>query len=299
MATVYLASSQSSGKVAIKELSLSQVDPLDRESAIKQFQVEAELLSHLDHPGLVKVREFFSVEGGGHYLVMDFVDGITMAQGIKRKKGFFSLDQFRNIADQLCEVLDYLHNQIPAVIFRDLKPSNVMVTRNYEVKLIDFGIARHFTDDTRTRTFIKGLGSAGYAPLEQYGAGTTDPRSDIYSLGATLYSLLTKLVPPPVVSIVAGVERLKPICSINPDVPSYLEAVIGRMMALRKEQRFDSIAQLRQRLLEAPADDEDPTGTLGLAKRRAASAELGPCLVCKRVGPDPGPFFPPHCPLSR
>lgn len=298
MGVVYLASTPDNNKVAVKELSLERLDPLDRDSAVKMFRQEAELLSSLDHSGLVKIRDYFSANSG-HYLVMDFIDGITLAQGIKRKKGFFTLEQFRNIAGQLCDVLDYLHNRIPAVIFRDLKPSNVMITRKMEVRLVDFGIARHFSDETRTQTFVKGLGSVGYAPLEQYGAGTTDPRSDIYSLGATLYSFLTKEVPPPVFNIVAGVAHLQKIRAINPDVPAYLEAVIGRMMALRKEQRFDSIAQLRPNLLDPPEDEEDPTGTLGLAKRRAASAELGPCVVCKRIGPDPGPFFPLHCPLSQ
>lgn len=298
MGVVYLATAIGGRRVAVKELSLDRLDPLDRKSAVELFKNEAELLSSLDHPGLVKVQDHFGCEQG-HYLVMDYIDGITLGQGIKRKKGFFSLEQFNQIASQLCDVLHYLHDRIPAVIFRDLKPSNVMITRQMEVRLIDFGIARHFTDETRTQTFIKGLGSAGYSPLEQYGAGTTDPRSDIYSLGATLYSFLTKLTPPPVFNIVAGVDHLKPIRSVNPEVPAYLEAVIGRMMALRKEQRFDSIAQLRPNLLNPPEDEEDPTGTLGLAKRRAASAELGPCLVCKRIGPEPGPFFPPHCPLSQ
>lgn len=298
MGVVYLATTPQQQKVAVKELSLERLDPLDRESAVKLFREEAQLLSSLDHPGLVKVQDYFG-SGDGHYLVMDYIDGITLAQGIKRKKGFFALDQFRHIAAQLCDVLDHLHSRIPAVIFRDLKPSNVMITRKMEVRLVDFGIARHFTDETHTQTFIKGLGSAGYAPLEQYGAGTTDPRSDIYSLGATLYSFLTKETPPPVFNIVAGVAHLKKMRAVNPEVPAYLEAVIGRMMALRKEQRFDSIAQVRPNLLHPPEDEDDPTGTLGLAKRRAASAELGPCVVCKRIGPDPGPFFPPHCPLSQ
>lgn len=296
--TVYLASGEGSQKVAVKTLELGQVDPLERRAAVEQFHAEAELLSQLEHPGLVKVHGAFE-EDGRHFLVMDFVDGITLAQGIKRKKGFFPLSQFQHLANQLCDVLQYLHNRIPAVIFRDLKPSNIMVTRLHEVRLIDFGIARLFTDDTRTQTFIKGFGSAGYAPLEQYGAGTTDPRSDIYSLGATFYAFLTKRVPPPVVSIVAEVETLEPMSAINPEVPEYLDAVVARMMSIRKEQRFDSIEALRPLLFHPPEDDEDPTGTLRLAEKRQKAAELGPCLVVRRVGPEVGPFTPAHCPLAQ
>lgn len=297
MGTVYLATTSNKQPIALKAMTVATGDAQERRQAVAQFWAEARLLAKLQHPNLVRVRDAFEHQGC-HYLAMDYIDGMTLARAVKKFEGFFPLPQVLDWAKQLCEVLHYLHTREPAVIFRDLKPSNIMVDRSYRLRLIDFGIARVFSDGTQTQTFIKGVGSAGYAPLEQYGAGTTDPRSDIYSLGATLYTLLCKEVPPPVVSVVAGVEAVRSLRSLNPEVPGYLEAVVGRMMALRKEQRFDSVADAARALLEPPEDEEDPTGTLELAQRRAATAQLGPCLVCKRVGPEAGPFQPEQTPLA-
>ncbi len=295
MGTVYLASTPKGAKVAIKELSLLLVDQRERAQAVKQFKAEAELLSQLSHPGLVRVQATFA-EQDSHFLVMDYIDGITLAQATKRKKGYFTLDRVMDWAGQLCDVLHYLHTRQPPVIFRDLKPSNVMVDRQSRLRLIDFGIARK---SISRRRLIKGVGSAGYAPLEQYGRGTTDPRSDIYSLGATLYTLFTKEIPPPVVSIVAGAESMKSMRSFNPDVPPTLEAIIGRMMALRKEQRYEDMEKVKTFLFDsALEDEEDPTGTMTLAQERASLSELGPCLVCKRVGPEEETFLAPDSPIS-
>lgn len=297
MGTVFLAHSPKDDQVAIKALQLHRIDRASHSLAVKQFEEEARLLSELDHKGLVKVHGHYC-EGNNHFLVMEYIDGVTLSQALKSKRGFLSKKHADGVMSQLCDVLQYLHTRERPVIFRDLKPSNIMLTKDLSVKLVDFGIARHFTDETQTQTFIKGVGSAGYAPLEQYGAGTTDPRSDIYSLGATFYTILTKTTPPPVVSVVAGVEKIVGIRTINPQVSTRTEAIIRRMMAIRKEQRFDSVAQVADYLFNPPKDSDDPTGTLTLAQERAEKAQLGPCLVCKRLGSDSSAFHPPHTPLS-
>ncbi|HIB66137.1 MAG TPA: serine/threonine protein kinase [Phycisphaerales bacterium] len=298
MGTVYLAHSPEGEARAVKALKLECIEDDSRAQAIQQFEEEARLLTGLKHPGLVQIFGHYH-EAGNHFLLMEYIRGSTVTQWLKQSDAHLPLDDALSVIEQLCAVLHYLHTQDPPIIFRDLKPSNIMVNDDLKVKLIDFGIARHFSDETRTQTFIKGLGSAGYAPLEQYGAGTTDPRSDIYALGATFYTLLTKRTPPPVVAVVAGIDQVKSISSINPDVPPRIEAIIGRMMAIRKEQRFDSIEQLRTYLFDSASEEDDPTGTLSLARERAQKAELGPCLVCKRIGDEAGPYHPPHTPLSQ
>ena len=297
MGTVYLARSAEGESRAVKALKLDCIEESSRKQAIQQFEEEARLLTGLKHPGLVQVFGHYHEEGN-HFLLMEYLQGSNLTQWLKKSEDQLPLNDALVIIQQLCDVLHYLHTLNPAVIFRDLKPSNIMIGEDLKVKLIDFGIARHFSDETQTQTFIKGLGSPGYAPLEQYGAGTTDPRSDIYSLGATFYTLLTKTTPPPVVAVVAGIDEIKSIRTINPDVPERIESIIGRMMAIRKEQRFDSVDELKGYLFGTQSDEDDPTGTLSLARERAQKAELGPCLVCKRIGNEAGPYHAPHTPLS-
>lgn len=193
MGAVYMAldSRLSHMTVAVKEMSIRALGD-DSSASIGIFQKEAAMLISLKHPALPVIRDFFSGEQGRWYLVMDYIEGETLS-AVARRRGSIPEAEVLEWGKQLCDILDYLHNQNPPVIFRDLKPSNIMLTPGGEIKLIDFGIARHFQQDKTSDTAA--FGSSGFAPPEQYGINQTDHRSDIYSLGATLHYLLTGIDP--------------------------------------------------------------------------------------------------------
>lgn len=173
--------------VAIKEISLETIADERIEKVIQNFENEAATLISLRHNAIPRVMDFFSLNNNKCYIVMDLIDGETLDQVI-RKRGKIPESEVREWIYQLADVLKYLHSRDPKVIFRDLKPSNVMITKDNQIKLIDFGIARTFKDDKSTDTTY--YVSQGFSPPEQYGTGQSDERSDIYSLGALAYSLL-------------------------------------------------------------------------------------------------------------
>ena len=175
--------------VAIKEVRLLGLHPQAMFEATTTFQREVSLLSQLDHPTLPHVYEHFQTPGHC-YLVMDFIIGETLEEyQSKAPNRRLLLSEVLDIGLQLCTVLDYLHSQQPAIVFRDLKPANIMRTPTGRLFLIDFGIARCFKPGQVKDTVA--LGSIGYAAPEQYGKAQTTPRADIYSLGAVLHQLLT------------------------------------------------------------------------------------------------------------
>jgi serine/threonine protein kinase len=175
--------------VAIKEMKPSGLKPLELKEATDAFQREAMLLTGLKHHSLPVIHDQFT-EDGQWYLVMDFIQGRTLESYLaKAPKGRLPVREAFNIALQLCNVLDYLHSQQPPIIFRDLKPSNIMLTPEGQVYLIDFGIARHFKPGQSKDTVA--FGTTGYAAPEQYGKAQTTPRSDVYSLGAVMHHMLT------------------------------------------------------------------------------------------------------------
>ena len=175
--------------MALKEMSNTAiVDARDRAMAVEQFRREAELLRRLRHPNLPIVSDEFALDDR-YYLVMEYVPGSTLQQMLDRGEGPFPEARVVAWANQLCDVLHYLHRQQPPIIFRDLKPGNIMIMADDRLKLIDFGIARLFKPGQRQDTML--LGTQGYAAPEQYGGGQSDARSDVYALGATLFSLLT------------------------------------------------------------------------------------------------------------
>ena len=253
MGRVYLCECDR-GRVAIKAMRLDCPA-----AGLEQFRQEARLLATLKHPHLVKVREYVEEDEHG-FLVMEYLQGQTLESWV-RQHGPAPVSRVLGWAAQLCSVLQYLHGQRPAVLFRDLKPSNVMVDSQDHLKLIDFGIAREQRSGAITATFLQGLGSSGYAPLEQYqGAGGTDPRSDLYGLGATLYFALTGVAPTNPVERVTNGSRVKPLRQLNPLVPLWLEQVILRLLALRKDERYADALEAEQALrglLQSPSDGSD------------------------------------------
>jgi hypothetical protein len=240
MAAVYQAQDTRRGTlVAIKEMSLSTVSTNERPQAIQNFLAEARILSRLNHPNLPAFTDFFT-EDARHFLVMEFIDGSTLEDLLERNNGPFSEPRVLGWARQLCDVLDYLHNQQPPVIFRDMKPGNVMLTRSGRIKLIDFGIARLFRPRGSQDTQV--LGTPGFAPPEQYGAAQTDERSDIYSLAMTLFQLLTH-------SISENGFGLTNVHANFPHISPPVARALEKATSLRSEDRYESIVVFRRALL--------------------------------------------------
>jgi serine/threonine protein kinase len=225
-------------RVAIKEMSQAKIAPTELAEAEARFEQEAHMLSALSHPNLPRIQNSFS-ENGRAYLVMDYIEGKTLHQLIKEAQGRpLPVAQVIHYALQLCDVLGYLHQQRPPIIFRDVKPSNIMVQPDGHVFLIDFGIARFFKEEQALDTVF--LGSPGYAPPEQHGLAQTNPRSDIYGLGATMHYCLTGRDP----YYAREQFTFASISSYNPQVPSELDQLVLRMLARDEQHRPASMQEV-------------------------------------------------------
>jgi serine/threonine protein kinase len=242
---VYLAADSMAGgaRRAIKEMSQANLLPHERERAINHFRREAEILAQLSHPNLATVHDFF-IDGDKHYLAMEYVPGHTLEDEMIELGRPLDWEPVVRWSITLCAVLGYLHAQQPPIIYRDLKPANVMLTPNGELKLIDFGIARRLLP-ARTRDTAQ-LGTDGYAPLEQY-ASQSEPRSDLYALGASLYHLLTGRVPESAPVRSTGGKLAAPR-AINPRVPEPVERVTMRALSLAPEDRYASAQAMGEAL---------------------------------------------------
>ncbi len=239
MGAVYQAKDMRRGTIcAIKEMSLSQVPAEERVQAIQNFRGEAKILSALNHPNLPTFTGLFT-EGQRYFLVMEYIEGQTL-EHLLEQNGPFSERRVLGWARQLCDVLEYLHSQNPPIIFRDIKPGNIMLTRDGHIKLIDFGIARFFRQAGARDTQM--LGTPGFAPPEQYGKAQTDERSDIYSLAITLFQLLTN-------TLSEKGFGLKDVRSINPNISPNVARALEKASSLSPEDRYDSIASFRRALL--------------------------------------------------
>jgi serine/threonine protein kinase len=231
-----------------------EASPEELEQSREQFYQEASILARLDHPNLPKVSDYFS-ENDRDYLVMDFVAGQDLKEMLSaamREGHPLSERQVLGWADQLCDALNYMHTQDPPVLHRDIKPGNIKISPAGTVKLVDFGLVKVMSpSDERTITVVQGRGTVQYTPLEQYGGDTghTDTRSDIYSLGATLYHLLTGQPP-----LDAKQRFLKPNSlaaphTLNPDISPQTERAIVWALGMHPDDRPDTIADLRAVLL--------------------------------------------------
>ncbi len=226
--------------VAIKEMSQSSLSQQELIEATESFKREALLLAGLTHPNLPRIYEQFT-DRGRWYLVMDFIEGETLEEHLgKINGGKLPVEQVLEIGIQLCTVLEYLHMRHPPIIFRDLKPANVMLSAHGHIYLIDFGIARHFKPGQAKDTTA--LGSTGYAAPKQYGKAQTTPRADIYALGATLHQLLSGNDPADSPFQFASLQLTG-----YPSL-SHLEALILQMIEMDISKRPANISLVKQEL---------------------------------------------------
>lgn len=217
-------------------------DPEAREQDRRQFQREASTLARLDHASLPKVSDFFS-EDDRDFLVMDYVPGQDLRQVIDQALRHGSLlleEDVLRWAKQLVDALRYLHSQDPPVLHRDIKPANIKLTPDGLIKLVDFGLVKLLSpDDSRTITVAQGRGTALYTPLEQYGGdiGHTDLRTDLYSLGATLYHLLTSTPPVEAKQRFLTPGALRDPRDINPAISDRTARAVLWAMAMHPDDR--------------------------------------------------------------
>jgi len=230
---------------AVKEMINTATDPQVRQMIVRNFEREASILATLSHPAIPQVYDFFT-EGARSYLVLEYVSGKDLEVLLSETEGFFSEATVVDWTIQLCDVLSYLHNNKPKpIVFRDLKPSNIMLDDHGRIRLVDFGIAKLFQSGEKGTM----IGTEGYSPPEQY-RGIAEPRCDIYALGATLHHLLSKQDPrqePPF----SFHER--PIHKTNPTVSREFVEIINRCLEYDINKRWNTAEELKRALLTLPS----------------------------------------------
>jgi serine/threonine protein kinase len=299
MGVVYLALDLRLGNpVAIKQTYFSD-DALRR-----QFEREALLLANLRHPALPRVIDHF-VEGDGQFIVMEFIPGEDLGAQLKRRGSPFEVGNVLEWAFQLLDALDFLHTQKPPVIHRDIKPQNLKVNERGQIMLLDFGLAKgapHLLEPGSATSSVFGY-TLNYAALEQIQGAGTEPRSDLFSFGATVYHLLTGITPPGALSRAAEIvshrpDPLKPANLLNANVSVSVARVISESMALSIDDRPWSAYELRSRLVEAtakPLTDQLPkvpkvVATVGDEINKVNSPNLVAARLPK-LEPDPADPF--------
>jgi serine/threonine protein kinase len=295
MGTVYEAVDQRlSSIVAIKETIVTT------DEARQAFEREASLLANLRHRSLPIVTDHFA-EGGAQYLVMQYIPGDDLAQLLELRQRPFPTQEALRWADQVLHALEYLHSHNPPILHRDIKPANLKLTREGELFLIDFGLSKGTAGQMptlMTSRSVKGYTPA-YAPLEQIHGAGTDPRSDLYSVGATLYHLITNLAPTDSPTRFNATDEeqsdpLLPADQVNPEVPHSVAAILASAMAMNRRHRPTSAAEMRRQLREAAGSPA--MRDIGILGDRE-SIGMAPTLPAVVVDRDPpGNPLPPTTP---
>jgi len=258
MGSVYRAVDENLGTaVAVKE-NLFTTDEYAR-----QFRLEAVILANLRHPNLPRVSDHFVMGEQGQYLVMDFIEGEDLRQRMERM-GTITEDDAVQIGAAICDALDYLHSRKPSILHRDIKPGNVKITPDGHIYLVDFGLAKVVQGGQATTTGARAM-TPGYSPPEQYGTARTDPRTDIYSLGATLYAALTSVIPEDGLARAMDNAQLTPLRKRNPKVSRRLAAAIEKAMAVDPSDRFQTAEEFKKALLGAKSITQQLTGNYSVA----------------------------------
>ncbi len=244
MGAVYKAFDENLGiYVAVKEnLYLS-------EEFSRQFQREASVLAGLRHLNLPRVSDYFSITNQGQYIVMDYIGGEDLRQRIERE-GVLPEKDVILIGADICDALSYLHSRTPPLIHRDIKPGNIKITSNRDIILVDFGLVKVVQGKQQTITGARAM-TPGYSPPEQYGTARTDARTDIYSLGATLYASLSGVIPEDSFERVTNKANLTPLTRVKPGVNKKLAAAIEKSLETEASKRYQSAEEFKDALLAA------------------------------------------------
>ncbi len=302
MGAIYRAVDENLGvEVAVKE------NLFTTEEYARQFHREATILAGMRHPNLPRVSDHFVIEGQGQYLVMDYIEGEDLRERLDRT-GTITEEEALAIAIGLCDALSYMHDQNPPILHRDIKPGNVKIAPDGSIFLVDFGLAKVGFSGHRTTTGARAM-TPGYSPPEQYGGARTDQRSDIYSLGATLYAALAGEIPEDSLARTMGQEELTPLRRHNPAVSRRFARAIEKALEVHPDNRYQTAEEFKQALLEATgarrrhlasdaASGGAPPAGKSPAGERPFSGAPGPLPVSAPVGDRSGPPSKPG-PMRR
>ncbi len=258
MGSVYRAIDENLGvDVAVKE------NLFTTEEYARQFRLEAVILANIRHPNLPRVSDHFVIAGEGQYLVMDFIEGEDLRQRMERV-GNLPEDEAILIGAAMCDALSYLHARKPPILHRDIKPGNVKISPDGHIFLVDFGLAKVYQGNQATTTGARAM-TPGYSPPEQYGTARTDTRTDIYSLGATLYAALTGVIPEDGLARAMDNAELTPLRKRNPEISRHLAAAIEKAMEVDPSDRFQTSDEFKVALLNSKSMTQQLLGTYTIA----------------------------------
>ncbi|MBI5952160.1 MAG: serine/threonine-protein kinase [Chloroflexi bacterium] len=243
MGSVYRAIDERLGvAVALKE------NLFTTEEYMRQFRLEAVILANLRHPNLPRVSDHFELSDQGQYLVMDFIEGEDLRNRMDRL-GTITEEDATQIGAAMCDALAYLHSRKPPILHRDIKPGNVKITPDGHIFLVDFGLAKVYQGTNQATTTGARAMTPGYSPPEQYGTARTDPRTDFYSLGATLYAALSGVIPEDGLARAMDNAQLTPLRKRNSKVSRRLASTIEKAMAIDPSDRFQTAEEFKKALL--------------------------------------------------
>ena len=286
MGAVYLASDNNLGGVlrAVKEMVQAHIEEEQQEKAINDFKRESMILSSLDHVSIPTIYDYFYDDKESRfYLVMKYISGGDLSSRLRSaQEGKIDEKSVTEWAIQIIDVLDYLHNQPSTIVYRDLKPSNIMVDGNSgRAMLIDFGIARSISQ--KEEKGVTAVGTMGYAPPELF-SGNVEPRSDIYSLGSTMFHLMTGADPQSNPLLIFDFQKNPRPRQINPQLSDQVERILMKSVEYNADARFKSAAEMREVLEEHLVKLKNGIVTYGVTEIPASVSLANQSVFCGFCG---------------